>query len=68
MTVKQLKELLNEYPDDMLVVVSGYEGGFNDISDAEIIVLKRDVHSEWYYGRHEYIDEEESGIDHLHFC
>lgn len=69
MTVKQLKELLNKYPDDMLVVLSGYEGGFDDISNTKIIALKRDAnYSGWYNGAHKKIDKSEAeyGIDHLY--
>ena len=32
MTVKELVELLNKYPDDLRVVVNGYEDSFDDIS------------------------------------
>jgi ribosomal protein RSM22 (predicted rRNA methylase) len=67
-TIKELKELLNNYPDDMLVVVRGYEGGFDDISDTAVITLKRDANSDWYYGAHKKIDKSEAeyGIDHLY--
>ena len=32
MTVKELTEFLEKYPDDLRVVVNGYEKGFDDIS------------------------------------
>ena len=32
MTVKELVELLGKYPDDLRVVVNGYEDGYDDLS------------------------------------
>ena len=32
MTVKELVEHLGKYPDDLRVVVNGYEDGFDDLS------------------------------------
>ena len=65
MTVKQLKELLNNYPDDMLVVFEDSEGEFSDVEEAEIIVLKRD---KYYRGNHGYPTREgDVTIKHLRF-
>jgi hypothetical protein len=35
------------------VVVSGYEGGYNDVDSFENIKIVRDYNKEWYYGKHE---------------
>lgn len=32
MTVKKLMEFLEKYPDDLRVVVNGYEDGYDNIS------------------------------------
>ena len=40
MTVKALMELLEKYPDDLRVVVNGYEDGFDDISPERISTTK----------------------------
>lgn len=40
MTVKELVELLEKYPDDLRVVVNGYEDGFDDISPERISTTK----------------------------
>lgn len=40
MTVKELTKLLGKYPDDLRVVVNGYEGGFDDLSLERISVTK----------------------------
>lgn len=56
MTVKELIEKLQQLDPSLRVFTYGYEGGYNDVSDAfeqEIIAL--DYHEEWYYGKHEAI-------------
>ena len=58
MTIKQLIEELSKIEDqDLRVMTSGYEGGFNDL---EIITnpihMALDVNEEWYYGKHEPVD------------
>ena len=40
MTVKELVEHLGRYPDDLWVVVNGYEDGFDDLSPERISVIK----------------------------
>ena len=40
MTVKELMELLEKYPNDLRVVVNGYEDGFDDISPERISTTK----------------------------
>jgi hypothetical protein len=61
MTVNELIEWLQAYPSNLRVVVSGYEGGFNDISKAELIELNLNVNDEWYYGPHERPDDDAKG-------
>ena len=40
MTVKELAELLGKYPDDLRVVVNGYEDGYDGLSAERISVIK----------------------------
>ena len=40
MTVKELMEFLEKYPDDLRVVVNGYEDGYDDILPNRIISRK----------------------------
>jgi len=56
MTVSQLIEALKNYPPDLPVVVSGYEGGYNDVDSFENINIVLDYHTAWYYGRHEAVE------------
>ena len=55
MTVGELRELLGTYPDDLRVVVNGYEQGYDDVSPAQISVVRLalDVGVEDWEGRHE---------------
>lgn len=58
MTAHELANLLLEGPD-LMVTVSGYEGGVTEI---EGIDPPQSIHlnahlTEWYYGDHEYCDE-----------
>ena len=44
--------------EDLPVTVRGYEGGVNTVTIvAEPRLLALDVYEEWYYGKHEYVDE-----------
>jgi hypothetical protein len=53
MNVGQLIEQLKNYPQDLRVVVRGYEGGYNDVVQFENLKIVLDYHSAWYYGKHE---------------
>ena len=61
MTVAQLQELLSHYPDDQRVVVSGYEGGYDEprISTAKLHDKYGPEREEWWWGR--YDDDPEEG-------
>ena len=58
MTVKELIEKLQQLDPDLRVFTCGYEGGFNDVVGDDIqhgdFVL--DFHEEWYYGKHEAVE------------
>ena len=61
MKVKELMKELQKHDPEKMVVVAGYEGGYDEISGAGEIRLKLNAHTEWYYGRHE---EDENGECH----
>jgi hypothetical protein len=54
MTVKEMRALLKNFPEDMRLVSDGYNYGYDDISELAIIKVKLDtnVGEEWYGGRH----------------
>jgi len=56
MTKKELSDLLSNYPDDIRVIIDGYEGGYKDIAR---IVEKRivlDYNRMSVFGPHENLD------------
>ena len=67
MTVKELVGLLGKYPDDLRVVVNGYEEGYDDLSLERISVIKIQLdtrvhdwegqHSDFYGSREEITDD-----------
>ena len=69
MTVKALVELLGKYPDDLRVVVNGYEDGYDDLSPERISVIKIQLdtqihewegqHSDFYGSEKEITDDAE---------
>ena len=55
MNVKELIEKLGEYPQDMRVVVQGYESGYEDISPKLINTqgVKIGCGQNWWDGKHQ---------------
>jgi len=57
MKLKELLALLSQFPPEADIVVKGYEGGLDDVIDVKLVKIKRNVNSDWYYGRHEADDD-----------
>ena len=57
MIVKDLPALLSQMPANADVVIKGYEGGVEDVVSIKLVNINKDIHPEWYYGRHE-MDED----------
>ena len=55
MTIAELIEKLKEYPQDLRVVVRGYEAGVDDVGSLEEINILLNYYGkdQWYYGRHD---------------
>lgn len=53
MTVKELKEQLSEYPDDTLVVVTGYEIGYDAVYALETLNACEKSNPRWWEGQFE---------------
>lgn len=53
MNVGELRKALDEMPDEMIVVVAGYEGGVTPLLEGRHVNLALNVHSEFYYGKHQ---------------
>jgi hypothetical protein len=55
MIVKELIEHLQTLDPETHVFVEGYEGGVNDLLTVDKPVdITLNVHSDWYYGKHDY--------------
>jgi len=58
MTVRQVIELLQQYPDDLPVVVQGYEEGYDPVTDVGELTVAAKQHREWYVGVYEQSDQQ----------
>lgn len=61
MNVRELIEVLQALPQDALVVVSGYEGGVEEVTSASVCMAIPNAHEEWYYGSME-LDSDEGTV------
>jgi hypothetical protein len=60
MTIRELIRILSTIEDqEVRVMVRGYERGVKDIDNITpaIIHVALDVNTEWYYGKHERVDD-----------
>lgn len=58
MKVKYLIKELQELDQEAMVIVSGYEGGYNEVSYANQKQIALNVHTSWYYGSHEIVEDD----------
>jgi hypothetical protein len=62
MTVKELIEKLQTVDPDLVVLTSGYEGGYEDVVFSEHVRdFNKNANTEWYYGPHEEVRAGSSG-------
>ena len=52
MKVKELIEKLQQLDPELAVVVSGYEGGYDDMNAMAFLNIARNVNDAWYSGDH----------------
>ena len=63
MTIKELITKLQEINNqEMIVVVDGYEGGFDDIKNPKFIIAYEQIDHEWYDGKYEQISSGQNGV------
>lgn len=53
MTIQELIETLSQYDPNTPVVMSGYEGGYNDVSIIDKKTMQLNVNDKHYYGAHD---------------
>lgn len=59
MKVKELIEKLSQLDPELMVVIRGYEGGVDEVSDYGLCNIELNVNDEWYYGKHETLSDNE---------
>jgi hypothetical protein len=60
-TVKDLIEILNQYPSDLPVLVSGYENGFENFYTPEGVTCVKHYPENMYFdGAYQHVEEGES--------
>ena len=59
MKVSELRKALKALDQDALVIVRGYEGGFNDADAPAERMTDLDPNKKWYYGK--YLDDAPNG-------
>lgn len=60
MKVKDIIKELQLLDKEAIVVISGYEGGCNEISNVNLTQIALNVNDAktWYYGRHEVVEND----------
>jgi len=61
-TVGQLVEILKSLPQDLPVLTSGYESGFENFYQPSIIKVKHEPENMYYEGEFQISDEEDKNI------
>ena len=56
LTVEQLINELKKYPQDLQVLVDGYEGGLDAVVSTVLVDIEYDESKAWYYGPFEESD------------
>mgnify|MGYP000848499996 CR=1 FL=1 len=59
LTVRQLIALLQQYPDNLPVVVQSYEAGYDPVTDVQTLPVAETPDRAWYVGV--YDDADQSG-------
>ena len=58
MTAQELINQLQQLDPNTRVFIQGYEGAYNDATGiSSEVEMALDVHSEWWYGRHDIVED-----------
>lgn len=63
MNVRELIDLLQQYPDDLPVIVHSYEDGYDPLTGARVLRVAESDDKAWYVGV--YADADAAGRDAL---
>jgi len=53
MKISELIAELQRHDPEKMVVMPGYEGGFNEVKAVKTVQLKLNVNTRWFLGKHE---------------
>lgn len=68
MTVEELIDRLQGYDKNMMVVVDGYEGGYNPVHDVEVLMIELNANEGiGYYGIHGDVERGKSWVKAVYF-
>lgn len=59
MKVRELIDVLKDHDPEMMVIVRGYEAGYDEVGRTCVLDICLDVHKEGYYGKHDMVFDEE---------
>jgi len=57
MKVSELIKNLQKLPQELEVIVNGYENGFDDVIEIELKHIDKNINTNWWDGRHEQNNE-----------
>lgn len=59
MKVRELIDILSKLPQDLDVVINGYEDGAEDVDEEliRIVKIRRGVYNNWYDGPHKLLEK-----------
>lgn len=57
MNIRQLIDLLRQFPDDMPVVVQSYEEGYDPITEVKELTIASVKNRQWYVGVYAEVDQ-----------
>lgn len=63
MNVKELIQKLEQYDQEAMVVVRGYESGVDEAEYVSEEKIKLNYFNEWYYGKHETVEPDSLSFD-----
>ena len=62
MNVRQLIEKLQNHDPSAMVVIPGYEGGYNEVFTSRDIPLNLNSDPKWYYGKYDIVEYDDESI------
>jgi hypothetical protein len=62
MTVKELKNALKQFPEELIVLTDGYEDGYEKIVNPKIIDVTHQINNPYYSGEYKLKEEKDTDL------